>query len=303
MKIDRLIAITMYLLNRDTVSAAALAKRFEVSKRTIQRDIDTLNMAGIPIVSSHGAGGGYAILDGFRLAKQIADDTDYRNIIIALKGLSSAYSNPATTATLEKMLTITADDNPNIIVNLDAAREGRNIDEYLSVIEKAIADQTPLFIEYADATDMVSSRIVEPLRLSYQWYAWYFFAYCTVKQDCRTFKLTRVVSCHKARGTFSRPHENIDELIKQKNSVDTRKHYNIRLQCKKESRHSVFEYLGTNIIDELDTGDFILQLDHVPVERMWLSILLGFGSQVKVLEPEEVKDMLKEKAEQILSLY
>ncbi len=136
MKIDRLLAITMFLLNRETVSASALAERFEVSKRTIQRDIDTLNQAGIPITSVYGVEGGYEIMDGFKLTKQIAGVDDYLNIIIALKGLSTAYESQKINETLDKALYAMQGGEQQIFIDFSAAREGTLVNEYLHIIEK-----------------------------------------------------------------------------------------------------------------------------------------------------------------------
>ena len=95
MKTDRLMAITLYLMNHETVSASVLASCFEVSKRTIQRDMETLSRAGVPITSLYGADGGYGIMEEFRLGKQFAGAEDYRNIVTALRGLVSAYDSKA----------------------------------------------------------------------------------------------------------------------------------------------------------------------------------------------------------------
>mgnify|MGYP001036218334 CR=1 FL=1 len=303
MKIDRLIAITMYLLNRETVSASALAERFEVSKRTIQRDIEALNQAGIPIISTYGAEGGYEIIDGFKLHKQIAGVDDYLNIIIALKGFSSAYDNSKINATLEKALATMQGGEQRVFIDFTVARESTSVNEYLKIIEKAIYSETPLEIEYTNAKGVSSTRIIEPLALSYRWYAWYLFAYCTEKQDYRLFKLPRIVKCEPSSGIFSKEHGNIEKLMKSAQSPDKRKYYHIRLLCKKEIRQQALEYLGDNIVAEYENGDFILQPLEVPFERMWFSLLLGFGNQVEVLEPNELKQMLQEKAKDISSLY
>lgn len=106
MKIDRLIGILIYLLNRNIVSAKALAEKFEVSQRTVQRDIDALNLAGIPIVSVVGANGGYGIAEGFRIDRQLASYEDFLHIITALKGLSTGYGNKKLDNTLEKMIAV-----------------------------------------------------------------------------------------------------------------------------------------------------------------------------------------------------
>ncbi len=302
MKIDRLMAITMYLLNREIVSASTLAERFEVSKRTIQRDIEVLNQAGIPIVATYGAEGGYEIMDGFKLTKQIAGVDDYLNIITALKGLSTAYENDKISETLEKALTIMQSGEQRIFVDFSVAREGVSVKEYLSMIEKAIFDKSSLRIDYVSAEQLVSTRQVEPLALSYQWYAWYLFAYCTRKQDYRLFKLQRIVKCEPVPGIFTKEHGNIEELMKIKSETDQRKYYHIHLLCKNEIRQQVLEYLNGNIIEEHENGDFIITMN-VPYERMWFSLLMGFGDQIQVLEPEELKVLLKQKAEGILSIY
>lgn len=106
MKIDRLLGIVIYLLNRDIVSGNALAEKFEVSIRTIQRDIETLNLAGIPISAMQGINGGYCIIDSFKLDKQITSTEDYQFIITALMGMNSAYNNKKLETTLEKLLNI-----------------------------------------------------------------------------------------------------------------------------------------------------------------------------------------------------
>ena len=108
MKIDRLLGIIIYLLNSKTASAREMAEKFEVSVRTIQRDMDTLGMAGIPIYSEHGAAGGYRIIESYTLDRQIINSNDIHFITTALKGLCSAYDNRDLSKTLEKIKAITS---------------------------------------------------------------------------------------------------------------------------------------------------------------------------------------------------
>lgn len=303
MKIDRLIAITMYLLNREIVSASALAKRFNVSKRTIQRDIDTLNQAGIPIVSTYGTDGGYQIMDGFKLTKQIADADDYLNILIALKGFCTAYDDDKIKKTLEKAIYTMQAGEQKLFIDFTVAQEGIPGKDQLRVIEKAIADKTLLRIKYSDAEQRRSTRLIEPLALSFQWYTWYLFAYCREKKDYRLFKIQRIVCCETEFGSFSMEHGDIEQLMKEKSLIHDKKGYlNIRLLCKKEVRQQVFEYLSNNVVEEYENGDFIVAMN-VPFERMWFSLLLGFGDKVQVLEPEKLKEQLKQAAKEVLSLY
>lgn len=303
MKIDRLIAITIHLLNRQIVSASALAERFEVSKRTIQRDINTLTLAGIPIVATHGSDGGYGIMDGFRLQKQIAGTDDYQNIITALQGLTTAYSNQKIQATLEKVLLSLPRSEQRVFIDLSVAREGVGTEDYLKSIEAAIHDKVPLEIEYTSAQQTVSTRVVEPLALTYRWYAWYLLAYCTVKRDYRLFKLARLSACRPLPGRFSREHGPVEDLLQAQLSADTRRYLAIKLLCRREARQQVLEYLQGQIVAEHESGDFTYAMQLPENERMWFSLLLGFGDQVRVLEPEELRARLRQKAQEILTIY
>ncbi len=289
----------MYLLGRDTVSASQLARRFEVSRRTIQRDIDALCRAGIPVTAAHGAEGGYAIVDGFKLTRQIAGKDDYQNIITALKGLDSAYENERVQQTLEKALATMRGGEQRVFIDFAVAREGA-LGERLRAIEKAIEDGTPLKITYSNAEGVLTERVIEPLALSFQWYAWYLFAYCRQKQGYRTFKLARIAGMEAAQGTFTKAHGNVEALMHAAARTDTRELWDIRLLCKAEARMQIVEYINGKIVGERENGDFVMALN-VPMERMWFSLLMGFGAQIEVLAPEKLKVLLRERAQEILS--
>lgn len=254
MKTDRLIGIIMYLLNRDKVTAKELAERFEVSTRTIIRDINALGQAGVPVVSDMGVNGGYAM-------------------------------------------------NQSIFMNLNVCREEENIDVYLKTIEQAISDKQVIAFDYTGADNVCSVRETEPLALNYRWYAWYLFAYCNNKQDYRIFKLSRIRNLRIVGKNFERIHSDINILLKKKWGEDGRKQYHIKLRCKGSVRTEVGEYLNGNIIEEYPDGDFIYSVIVPENERMWFSLLLGFGNEVEVLEPEELRIRLKEKAEEVFRLY
>ncbi len=302
MKTDRLIALTVYLLCHETVSAQKLAERFEVSKRTIVRDMEALSLAGIPVVSLYGAGGGYCIQDGFKVLKQIASAEDWRNVIAALKGLDTAVGSRGIKETLEKTLSAVGDGGQRIFLNLGAAREGDKTDEYLRTMERAIAEKRPLEMGYADARGAQTLRVVEPVALTYQWYAWYLAAYCRLKGDYRLFKLPRVTSLRPVAGAFTREHASAKEVLDGLARSDARPVLQVKLLCKKEARQQAMEYLHCSLVEELENGDAILRFC-APMERMWFSILMGFGAGVRVLEPEAVKERLAQCAGEVLALY
>ncbi|MEG6613316.1 YafY family protein [Pseudoclostridium thermosuccinogenes] len=305
MRIDRLIGITMYLLNRNVVSARELADKFEVSVRTIVRDVEALNMAGIPISSSTGAKGGYEILDTFKLNKQITNMDDYLFIIAALKGMCSAYDNKKIESTLEKLLAVSGckNDNQRIFLDFGVAKEGENIPEYVHMLENAISEEYMVEFDYTDSENRTNHRIIEPLALTYKWYAWYLFGYCTYKKDYRFFKLNRINNLIITKASFEHKHTSIAELLEAQWSNDRRTYWNIKLLCKAEVKVPVMEYLKGRVLEEHETGDFIISLHYPENERMWFSLLLGFGDKVKVLEPQELKDRLLQKANEIQNLY
>lgn len=305
MKIDRLIGITMYLLNRNVVTAKELSERFEVSVRTIVRDIDALSIAGIPISSSTGASGGYEILDTFRLNKQITTMEDYLFIITALKGMCSAYDNSKINTTLEKLLTAGHfnDEEQRVFIDFGVVREGRNIPGLVRDIEEAIHNKSIIEFDYMDSAGQKSHRTVEPLALNYRWYAWYLLAYCTCKNDYRIFKLNRLTDLTVTGRLINNEHGNVPELLEMQWSFDTRRHIPMKILCKAQARVPIMEYMKGKIIEERENGDFVMVTHGIENDRMWLSMLLGFGDSVKVLEPQEVIDMLMEKTLQIQKLY
>jgi len=295
----------MYLLNRNVISAKELAERFEVSVRTIVRDIDALCLAGIPISSSPGASGGYEILDTFKLNKQITTMEDYLFIITALKGMCSAYDNKKINTTLEKMLTAGhyKDEEQRVFIDFGVVREGGNIPGLVREIEGAIHNNSIIEFDYSNNAGQKSRRTVEPLALNYRWYAWYLLAYCTCKEDYRIFKLNRLTDLTVTDQTVIREHGNIPELLEKQWNSNTRRPISMKLLCKEEARVAIQEYMKGKIVEERENGDFVMETYGLENERMWFSLLMGFGDSVKVLEPQEVIDMLKEKTLQIQNLY
>ena len=123
MRTDRLYAITLYLLNHGKTSASQLAKKFEVSVRTIQRDIDSLCEAGVPVVAETGAGGGYYLTDSFKMDAQTATDEDYSHILTALKGYATAMWSPGLDTAVEKIASLTKQKDDSIILDFSVLRE------------------------------------------------------------------------------------------------------------------------------------------------------------------------------------
>lgn len=306
MKIERLLGIIVYLLNRDIVNANALAEKFEVSTRTIQRDIETLNLAGIPITSIQGINGGYGIIDGFKLDKQITSKEDYQFIIAALIGMNSAYNSKKLETTLEKLLSASRQGksiSPKVKLDFSVSREGSNIDEYLKIIENAIDKEKIIEFEYTNSYGDKTLRSSEPVGVIYKWYAWYMLGYCCDKKDYRLFKVVRMRDLKKLEESFSVKHENIDNLLTKQENQDNRKYMNVKILCKEEIRVSVEEYFPNARITVKEDGNFILQFYALDNEIGWKGLLFTYGNKIKIIEPEELKAEFMSKAREIIDSH
>ncbi|NFO79408.1 YafY family transcriptional regulator [Clostridium botulinum] len=306
MKIERLLGIVVYLLNREIVNASALAEKFEVSTRTIQRDIETLNLAGIPITSMQGTNGGYGIIDSFKLDKQIANKEDYQFIIAALTGMNSAYNNRRLETTLEKLLNISKKEQcvkAKVKLDFSVSREGNNIDEYLKVIEDAVEKEKIIEFEYTNSYNDKTLREVEPIGVVYKWYAWYLLGYCCNKKDYRLFKVLRMRNLRKVDKSFSIRHESLEVLLVKQEQHDSRKYMDVKLLCKEEIHISIEEYFPNARITANENGDFILQF-YVPSNEIgWKGLIFTYGNKIKIIEPEELRKEFLLKAEEIINTY
>lgn len=305
MKIDRLLGITIYLLNHDKVSAKTLSYIFEVSLRTIQRDIESLCEAGIPVVSSLGTDGGYEILSSFKMDKQIANNDDYSYVVSALRGLASAYESNKINSTLEKVKAVLESNkiDTNIILDFSTLKENKNTNEELKVLENAISEKIVVRFLYTNADNKTTEKEVEPIAVTYRWYAWYLLAYSLEKYEYRLYKLVRMRNLILTDKKIFRVHESASILLKKNDEKDNRKYIYIKLFCKAEVKTKAIEYLKGNIELEYENGDFIMNL-HLPEnEQLWFGTLFSFGKLVKVIEPEALKEKLCDKSREILNLY
>lgn len=305
MKIERLLGIVIFLLNREKVSARTLAEKFEVSHRTIQRDIETINMSGIPIVSSYGTDGGYRILNSFKMERQLANESDYSNILTALKGLSTAYDNPEIEKTIEKIMSVSSSKSLSNIISLDfgVLREGVDTVKRIQLIENTISRKKIISFDYTNAVNWTSQLEVDPILLTYKWYAWYLFAFCIEKQDYRLYKLVRMNNIHVIDKHISKEHESADILMARYEANDTRKYIACKIRCKAEVKVFAMEYLNGSIVKEYENGDFIMQLYVPQNEHLWFGTILSLGNKVVVLEPEELKQRILKKVREIIEIY
>ncbi|MDE7436807.1 MAG: YafY family transcriptional regulator [Lachnospiraceae bacterium] len=301
MKTERLYAITMYLLNHGRTSASELAQYFEVSPRTIQRDIDSLCMAGIPIISIAGAAGGYEISDRFKLDTAFATSDDYSYILTALQGLASATSDPKIRQTLEKIVHVSNPNDNGIILDFSTLRE--EVQSVLQLLQTAVAQKHAVTFTYTNNNNETRTHCVEPIAVIYRWYAWYLLAYSRVKNDYRTYKLVRMRDLQITDQPFEREHEAPDAILRKNDQTDSRTYTELLMKCSAHAKARITEYLKGTITQEFSNGDVLMKATVVENEQFWLGTLLSLGDSVEVIAPEAIRRRLLKSAQEIISLY
>ena len=299
MKIDRLLGLVVYLLNHGRTSAQKLAEEFEVSPRTIVRDLESLDRAGIPIQSFYGAEGGHQIMDAYVLDKQAATNRDYAWIVTALKGLVSAYADKSLEQTLAKIKCLGEAESQTVSVDLSVAKEDGGINAQLALLEGAIVRKHAVRFSYTNGRGEEKEIQAEPVRLQYQWYNWYLIGYSEKHQDYRMFKLVRMERLQETQIANTKEHVLSDINIE----ADYSDRIQVRLYAKASARAGCREYLNGQITREYENGDFEYCFSVPEHETFWFGALLSFGSQVRVLEPERIRERILRTCEEIRAEY
>ena len=301
MKLDRMLGILTILLQKDRVTAPELAERFEVSRRTIGRDIDAMCRAGIPLVTQQGSGGGISIIEGFKLDKSVLTADELSSIIAALKGIGSVSGQSNVERVLDK-LHANADAvvsmREPVVIDL-SSHDGERLAEKIELIKRAVLGNRIIEFDYIYEKGE-SRRRVEPHYVVFQWDAWYVFGFCLDRSDYRLFKLQRLWNLQICDETFSPRNVSPEKQDFEAWSTKSGEHTLVALFDPSE-KHRLIDAYGPNSYQETAEG---LRFEISFTKRDYiLTWLLGFGGKVRVVEPRFVIDDLKAAAESILSHY
>jgi predicted DNA-binding transcriptional regulator YafY len=308
LKIDRLVGILVMLLRYDRVQAKELAEKFEVSVRTILRDVDAINLAGIPVVTYQGANGGIGIAEGYRLDKSVLTGDDMAAIITTLKGIDGAVTGKSHEILIEKLkntlpsyqLDMLDTKLRQLVIDLSPWREDSNAKQKLVVIRKAIEEPRELQFVYTDSQGRETSRSVEPYSLILKAQKWYLYAWCRLRGDFRYFKVSRIKGLTPQEMFIPRaaPPGSIPDESEWQNSGDA---VALDLLFVKELEGIVAEWFGEDI-EKGDDGGIMVRT--VLPENNWLySFLLSFGTGLEVINPPHIRAILAETAEELYKKY
>ncbi|AFC28592.1 hypothetical protein PM3016_1676 [Paenibacillus mucilaginosus 3016] len=304
MKLDRLLAITITLLNQPRVSATVLAKRFEVSLRTIYRDMEAINQAGIPIVSFAGSDGGYEIMHGYRLEKQVLSLEDFSSICSALRGVRSATDHSEIDRLIERIGAImpeqkTAKDQ--IYMDLDF-KPAPNDKVHMGPLHQAIRDLNVISFTYLDNKGVESARKLEPMGLFLKGYTWYVYGYCLTRMDVRVFRLSRIGELKILPEQYVRRDYSLQDVEQQfMNRVDFKK-VKAELRFQSEMKTRVHDEFGFDQALVNSDGTLSLTTYFSSMERATQKIL-SYGCMVKVIDPPELMMNIKRQIQKMSELY
>lgn len=292
MKIERLLGILTVLLKNETITAPELAEKFEVSRRTINRDIEDLCMAGIPLVTIQGFGGGIRIADGYKIDKTLFTTKEMQAILAGLKSLDSVSGNNQYNQLLDKIYNGSSkelnenisDASGHIIIDLASYYKG-SLAPKIELLRDAIENAKLVEFEYYSNAGE-SNRVIEPYFIVFQWSSWYVWGYCKKRLDYRLFKLNRILNLQLSDESFVK--KNIPSF-----QMDIEKIYpnNIHLIAEFEAsvKWRLIEEYGIDSFTENKNGKLLFEVDFANEDHM-LSWILGFGDKVVILEPKEIKE-------------
>ncbi len=308
MKVDRLVSIVMILLDKKRIGAQELADMFEVSLRTIYRDIDAINMAGIPVYGTSGVGGGFEILPEYKLDKTVFSAADLSAIVMGLSSLSGMVRGEELTNALAKVKSFIPADRAKdiefranqICVDLSPWFGNKKLQPFLELIKSALQEDRLLSFEYTAHHGNKTVRVVEPCQLVLKNSHWYLQGYCRERNDFRLFKLSRMANLRLLEETFS-PREYQKPILDFADILETMQ-TEIKLRIHKSILDMVLEYCAYENFTPDGDEHYMVRFPFVENDYYY-NILFSFGDKCECLEPIQVREEMKRRIGEIAAIY
>ncbi|MBS6022742.1 MAG: YafY family transcriptional regulator [Paeniclostridium sordellii] len=301
MKINRLTEIIILLLNKKIVTAKELADKFQVSTRTIYRDIEELSLSGIPVYMNKGKNGGIYLLEEYSLNKTILSEKDKQSLIIALKTLE-ATKYPEIDSITNKISFMLNKEELSNWIDIDFSDWGSDFNENnkFNKIKSAILNNKIIEFSYVNSCGNRSIRTIEPMKLIYKGQTWYLYGFCKLKEDTRTFRITRMKDLDVKEENFIR--RNIKDIDTNPSKKMIENIINLRLKLKKEVLYRMFDDFNQDSLIDNKDGTYEISIE-IP-ENEWLyGYILSFGNFVEVIEPEHIRNIILNKMKETIKMY
>jgi len=308
MKVDRLVSIIMILLDKKRIGAQELAEMFEVSHRTIYRDIDTINMAGIPVQSTSGVGGGFEIMQKYKIDTKVFSTAELSAILMGLSSLSNMMRGDELINAFAKVRSFIPADRAKeielksnqIYIDLSPWMGNKNIQPYLEIIKTALKESKLLSFDYADRYGNTTSRTAEPYQLVLKNSHWYWQGYCYKRNDYRLFKLSRISNLQLEEESFTprdyqKPQLGFTDILA---SMQTK----IKIRIHKSVMDRVLDFCTYEQFSPDGDEYYIVNFPFIENEYYY-NILFSFGDKCECLEPEHIRTEMKRKIHDIAAIY
>ncbi|PQP83000.1 YafY family transcriptional regulator [Paenibacillus sp. PCH8] len=302
MKLERLISIIYKLLNHEVLSASTLAEEFHVSPRTIYRDIDVICAAGFPVVSHQGIKGGYGMMDGYKMDKSLLGSYDVNSLITVLSSLSTVFEDARVQGTIERLQTIgPGHQNSSLSVDLETRRTEPDA---LRHLRTGITEHRVVHFDYINTKNERTNRQMEPVRLHFKYRNWYVYGFCQTRQDYREFRLSRMMNVNLT-SEFFQPHPELPKEVVKVDKIRQNQVSDVVFRVNSETLAEALDHFQQADKQFHDDGSMTMRIQvHKPLQAKWFwSFLLSLGSGVEVLEPVELRGILKEQLQNALQYY
>lgn len=300
MKIDRLIGILSILLQRETVTAPELAEQFEVSRRTINRDIEDLCRAGIPLVTRQGVNGGISIMENYRLERTLLTNGEMRDILAGLRSLDSVNGTNRYGQLMEKLSAGASDfmtGDQSVLIDLSAWYKDSLVPKIERIREGIDRARRCEFLYFSPRGE--SRRRIEPYYLIFRWSSWYVWGWCEEKEDFRLFKLNRMDGLRLSPDGFERRNVPFPDLGEEKIFPGG---IRVKALFDPACKWRLVEDFGAGCFEVQGDGRLLFHADYTNREEL-LIWLLTFRDKVELLEPENVRQELKGTLRKVLEIY
>lgn len=298
MKIDRLFSIVQILINKKMVTAGELAEHFNVSVRTIYRDIDILSANGIPVYCSQGKGGGISILDNYVIDKAMLSDDEQKQVLLSLQSVNATGQIDVGDSLIKLRNVFKKNNTDWIEIDFSNWEQSDNEKEIFESIKYSIINCRVIECSYFNTKGEISKRKIEPYKLVFKGYQWYVYGFCLMRNDFRFFKLTRIDDLTVLNETFSRK-EGIS--VNTKYNIDTNEIVKVKLKINSRMAARVYDEFRKGKITF--NGEFFIVEANIPKNEYLYTYFLAYGNDLEVIEPVEVRREMKILLEKIINKY
>ncbi|MCI8740474.1 MAG: YafY family transcriptional regulator [Oscillibacter sp.] len=301
MQIERLVQMVFYIAGHGHVTARELSQFFNVSTRTVYRDIDTLTLAGIPVLSVRGSGGGISLMDGYTIDRSLLSQEERRSVYQGLQILQAA-KYPNAEMALHKIGAIFTNALEAEWLDVDFSHWGSDEKERIKIsdLQHAIVNKHIIAFQYVNSELRKSERAIEPLRLVFKSHAWYIVGYCRSKEEIRIFRLSRMQRLQVLPEVFSRelpPDYSLTPACGGKCDFPF-----LKLRFSPEIVHRLYDEFREDQVRLCEDGNYYVTAQY-ELNTWTIHYLLSFGKYVEIVEPEAARAMLRERAAEIVKIY